>query len=81
MISPGVHCFPRLINSLPGECPGLAKADGVEEDLGNQRELGRGHGHGPEEQLQVVGQVLRTTVPLVGNNLHSYSLNVHYPDW
>ena len=37
----------------------LYEPHGVEEHLGNEPELGRGHRHRPEQQLQVVRQCLQ----------------------
>ena len=56
------HCyitFLLLSSALPGECSGLAEPDGVEEDLGDEGKLGRGHRHRPEQQLQVIRQLLQ----------------------
>ena len=51
---------------LPGECSCLAEPDGVEEDLGDEGKLGRGHRHRPEQQLQIIRQLLQ----LVGKIVH-----------
>ena len=63
------HCyitFLLLSSALPGECSGLAEPDGVEEDLGDEGKLGRGHRHRPEQQLQIIRQLLQ----LVGKIVH-----------
>ena len=44
---------------LLGQDPGLGEPLGAEDQLGDQAEVGVGHGHWPEQDLEVVRQVLR----------------------